>query len=292
MRYAFFPGCVSRGACPELYQSFTAVAACLGIELVELKEASCTGAGALHDNHPELADTLNARTFAMAERLSLPLMNICSTCQGAMSKAAANLQANPNYHAKVNATLSEEGLEYQGNIQVKNFLWALVEDYGLDHLKSMVTRPLSGLRAAPFYGCYIVRPSQQLGIEEHPERGQYLEQIITALGAEPVDYAGKDQCCGFPIATMNRKNSLTMAGNHIAEAKEQGADCLVTPCPLCHLNLDGQQPDAARISGHELDVPIIHLPQLVGLALGMTPKELGMERHIVSTRGVTTKIAP
>lgn len=290
MRYAFWPGCVSKGACPELYQSIMAVAPRLELELVELKEASCTGAGVISEQNQELADTLNARTFAMAERLGLPLMNICSTCQGVMSNVQNRLQNNGDYLARVNATLAEEGLHYSGDVAIKNFLWILVEDIGLDKIKSLVTRPLEGLRTGPFYGCYILRPSKVVGITEQTRRDTYLEKVIEAVGAQPVDYGGKFKCCGFPILTMNRKNSLSMAGDHLLEAKDLGADCLVTPCPLCHLNLDAQQPDAAAVKKRDIGLPIVHLPQFMGLALGMEPKELGLQRHVVSTRKVLAKL--
>ncbi len=290
MRVAFWPGCVSKGACPELYQSITRVAPLLGIELVELYEASCTGAGVLSESNAELADTLNARTFAMAEKLGLPLMNICSTCQGVMAHHRQRLQDDPARLAAVNELLAEEGLRYSGDVEIKNFLWLLVEDVGLDKLRSLVVRPLTGLRVAPFYGCYILRPTERLGYEERPERERYLEMITEALGGEPVDYYGKTKCCGFPILTMNRRNSLSMAGDHLLEAKDKGADCMVTPCPLCHLNLDAQQPDAAAIKKTPIGLPVLHLPQLVGLALGVPPQEMRLNRHVVSTEAVAVKV--
>ena len=132
MKYAWYPGCVSQGACPELFKATLAVADKLGIELVELKEAACTGAGILSERNPELSDTLNARTFAMAEKLGLPIMTICSTCQGVMSQANYKLQNDPDYLAKVNETLALEGLEYKGTTEVSHLLWVIVEDVGLD----------------------------------------------------------------------------------------------------------------------------------------------------------------
>jgi succinate dehydrogenase / fumarate reductase cytochrome b subunit len=289
MKYAYFPGCVSRGACRELGQSMRAIAPKLGLELVELEDAACTGAGVLSERDPELADTLNARTFALAERLGLPLLNICSTCQGVMSQVNHKLTSNPAYLARVNGTLAEQGLEYRGTLEVKNLLWALVEDIGLERLKSLVRKPLRNLRVAPFYGCYILRPSSVLGFGQYPDRPRYLEQVISALGAEPVDFDGKTKCCGFPILTMNRENSLSMAADHLLEAKDKGADCMVTPCPLCHLNLDANQPDAAGVKKTRIGLPVLHLPQLLGMAMGFSPKELGLSRHVVSTKSVAVK---
>jgi len=172
----------------------------------------------------------------------------------------------------------------------KNLLWLLLEEIGLDALRERVVRPLDGLRIAPFYGCYIVRPTKRLGYADHPERDLYLDQLIAALGAEPVQYAGARKCCGFPVITMNRTTSLRQAGRHLADAIDAGADCLVTPCPLCHLNLDMQQPAAAKFVERDLDVPVLHLPQMVGLALGLEPKELGMGKHVVSTKQVVRRL--
>ena len=259
MKYAWYPGCVSQGACPELFTATLAVADKLGIELVELKEAACTGAGILSERNPELADTLNARTFAMAENLGLPLMTICSTCQGVMSQANYKLQNDPEYLAKINVTLALEGLEYKGTTKVSHLLWVIVEDIGLDKVKPLVKRPLTGVKIAPFYGCYILRPTMYLGFEGQPERDTYIEKITTTLGGIPVDYSGKTKCCGFPILTMNEKASYAMAGDHLVEAKQEGADVMVTPCPLCHLNLDGAQPQAAQAE-KDADRPTHHPP--------------------------------
>lgn len=290
MKYAFFPGCVSRGGCPELFPSAIAVANKVGIELEELVGASCTGAGVLQEKSQKLGDTLNARTFAMAEQKGLPIMTICSTCQGVMSQANYRLTRNSDYLAEVNQVLAEEGLEYKGTVVIKHLLWILLEDIGLDKLEPLITRPLKALKVAPFYGCYILRPSWALDIEERPEREQSLEKLIELVGAEPVDFEGKSKCCGFPILTINEKNSLGMVGKHTLDAKEQGADVMVTPCPLCHLNLDAMQPKAARAQKSKIDMPILHLPQLLGLAMGMGPRELGFQRHIVSTKKSLEKI--
>ena len=295
MKLAYWPGCVSRGFTPELHGSVAKVAPLLDLELVELDRANCCGAGVVAEHNPELADALNARTFALAQSVegAAGMMNICSTCQGAQSECQERLDASSDYRAEVNTHLKGEQLSYekQGDWWNKNFLWILVEEIGLDALRERVKRPLAGLRVAPFYGCYIVRPTRRLGFDQRPERDVYLEQLIETLGAEPVDYAGARKCCGFPVITMNRTTSLRQAGRHLADAIDAGADCLVTPCPLCHLNLDMQQPAAARYVERGLDIPVLHLPQLVGLALGLEPKELGMGKHVVSTRDVQHKIA-
>jgi succinate dehydrogenase / fumarate reductase cytochrome b subunit len=295
MKVAYWPGCVSRGFTPELHGSMARIAPKLDIEMVELDRANCCGAGVIAEHNQELADTLNARTFAIAQAVdgAAAMMNICSTCQGAQSECQQRLDADDAYREHINTHLSDEGLRYekgQGWAN-KNFLWLLVEDIGLDRLRELVVRPLTGLRVAPFYGCYIVRPTQRLGMHKHPDRDRYLEMVIEVLGGEPVSYAGSHKCCGFPVITMNRATSLRQSGRHMADAIDAGADCVVTPCPLCHLNLDLQQPDAAKFVERDLGMPILHFPQLVGLALGLEPKELGMNKHVVGTKDVQRKIA-
>lgn len=282
MRVAYWPGCVSRGFTPELHGAMAKIAPLLDLELIELDRANCCGAGVIAEHNQELADTLNARTFAMAQQTDGALMmNICSTCQGSQTECQQRLDANTEYRDHINENLGGEGLTYARGLQNKNLLWVLVEDLGLDELRSRVKRPLRDLKVGPFYGCYIVRPTARLNIDaEHP-RDQYLEQLIEALGGTVIDYAGSHKCCGFPIITMNREASLKQAGRHLSDALDADADCLVTPCPLCHLNLDLQQPSAEKMVGRDLGLPVLHLPQLVGLALGLAPRELGMNKHVV-----------
>jgi succinate dehydrogenase / fumarate reductase cytochrome b subunit len=290
MKVAYWPGCVSRGFTPELHGSMVKVAPLLDIELVELDRAACCGAGVIAEHNQELADTLNARTFALAQqeiaRGAELMMNICSTCQGAQSECQERLDANTEYREHVNETLESEGLRYDRGVVNKHFLWLMVEEIGLEAIAAKVTRPLSGLRVGPFYGCYIVRPTDRLGISRESPRDTYLHLLIEALGGTVVDYAGQYKCCGFPIITMSKQASLAQAGRHLGDAIDAEADCLVTPCPLCHLNLDLQQPLAERVVGRQLGMPVLHLSQLVGLALGLDPKELGMAKHVVKPASV------
>src|SRR3954462_8108869 len=232
------------------------VAPLLDIELVELDRAACCGAGVIAEHNQELADTLNARTFALAQREVAGgaelMMKISSTCQGAQSECQERLDANTEYREHVNETLSAEGLSYERGITNKHFLWLMVEEIRLDEVRRRVKRPLENLRVGPFYGCYIVRPTDRLGMDRPHPRDSYLHQLIDALGGTVVDYAGQYKCCGFPIITMNKQASLKQAGRHLGAAIDAEADCLVTPCPLCHLNLDLQQPLASGVVGRPL----------------------------------------
>ena len=285
-RFAFYPGCVAKGSCPELYESFTRVADELGMELHELDDVGCSGAGVLT---AEVSDPINARTLAKAEAMGMPLLTICSTCQGVIGGAALRL-SDPAYRRRINEEyLAEQGLEYHGTTDVKHFLWALVEDVGLEAVRGRIRRPLDGLGLSPFYGCYLRRP---IDVIRRPERKTYLERVTEALGGTNVDIAGKGKCCGFPTLTINEANSFAMTAKHTGEAMDKGADAMVVPCPLCHLELDGEQTYAARAAGRRIEMPILHLPQMVGLALGLDPKALGLPRHMVSTKRFVAQLRP
>lgn len=289
MKFALYPGCAAKGACPELYQSAVAVADRLGIRIEELVDAACCGAGVISEADPDLALAINARTFAQAEAKGLHIMTICGTCQGVMSAANHRLRSEKGALDRINAILASEGLRYNGTIEIKHLLWIIIGELGLDRLKREVRRPIGGLRIAPFYGCYILRPSDTLGFED-PENPASLERLIEALGGQAVEYDGRTKCCGFPLVLENESIAVGMVAKHEKEAKEEGADCMVTPCPLCHMNLDIYQGKAEAKLGEAIDLPILHLPQLIGLAMGIEPKHLGLARHLVSTRGILDRI--
>lgn len=294
LRYAYFPGCVAQGACRELYQSTAALTQALGIELIELKKASCCGSGTYKEDSQLLEDTVNARNIALAESLNLPLLTHCSTCQGVLGRADERLkeaqQSNPAYLEQVNGLLAKEHCSpYRGTSEVKHLLWALIGDYGLEALQQQVTRQLTGLKCAAFYGCYLLRAQQSIPFD-NPFAPESMEDVFRAVGATPVYYRGRTQCCGWPISSYAPTESFKMAGQHLQEAIAAGADCLVTPCPLCHLNLDSRQPEVEKAIEHSLGLPVLHLPQLVALALGIQPQALGLERHVVSTKPVLEKL--
>lgn len=294
LKYAYYPGCVAQGACRELYISTQSLTQALGIELVELKKASCCGSGTFKEDSQLLEDTVNARNIALAESLNLPLLTHCSTCQGVIGHVDERLKecqsTNPDYVNKVNGLLEKEGCSpYRGSTEVKHLLYALVTDYGLEEITQRVTKKLSGLKCAAFYGCYLLRAQKSMPYDD-PFKPEAMENVFRAVGATPVYYRGRTQCCGWPLSSYATNESFQMAGNHIQEALNNGADCIVTPCPLCHLNLDSRQPEVEKVIRQKLDLPILHLPQLIALALGVSPKELGLERHIVSTKPILEKL--
>ena len=282
MKYAYYPGCVAKSSAPELYESTAQIADKLGIELAELTAASCCGAGVVNEGDPFLNVLLNARTFAMAENLGLNILTICSTCQGVMQQAKWQLDNNSCLRAETNEALAQINVQYDGKVKVKHLLWMLIEDYGLPKLEQHVVRPLEGLKIAPFYGCYLLRPAEALQFENH-EKPTSLEQLITSLGGETVHYEGETKCCGFPILFVQRQTAFQMAAAYLSHAEQKGADLMVTPCPLCHISLDTYQGKAAKQAKAHINVPVMHLSQMIGLALGVEPEKLGFSKHIVST---------
>ncbi|AFY38875.1 succinate dehydrogenase subunit C [[Leptolyngbya] sp. PCC 7376] len=294
LSYAYFPGCVAQGACRELHLSTMALASALDINLIELKKAACCGSGTYKEESQLLEDTVNARNIALAESLNLPLLTHCSTCQGVLGHVDERLkeakESEPLYFDKINGLLEKESCSpYQGSTEVKHILWALVGDVGLETLRKKVQKPLKNLKCASFYGCYLLRAQKTIPFDD-PVDPRSLENIFEAVGATPVIYDGRTQCCGWPLSSYATEQSFSMAGRHLKAAIAAGADCIVTPCPLCHLNLDSRQPEVEKVIGEKLGLPIIHLPQLVALALGVPPEELGLGKHIVSTKPLLEKL--
>ena len=288
LKYALYPGCAAKGATPELYQSTMAIIGRLSIEVVELHAASCCGAGVISEADPDVALALNARTFAQAEALGLDVMTICGTCQGIMGAANKRLK-DPTTRERINRMLAQESITYRGTIQVKHLLWIVVREVGLQRVRGQIRVPLSDFKIAPFYGCYILRPSWDLGFDD-PENPTSLEKVIQTAGGEPVAYAGRTKCCGFPIILEKEAIAVAMAGQNMKEAKEEGADFMVTPCPLCHMSLDIYQDRAGQAVNTSLNLPILHLPQLLGLAMGIPAKDLGVSRHVISVDAIVRTV--
>jgi succinate dehydrogenase / fumarate reductase cytochrome b subunit len=283
LHYALFTGCTAKQSTPELLSSTLAVADKLGIKITILEEASCCGASHLQDFDEFLAHVLNARNICYAEKLGLTMITICNTCQlnSAMTKHA--LDSDPILKAKVNEKLAEVGLEYKGTSQIKHFLYAIIDEYGLEKVKEKVTTPLSHFNIAPFYGCHNIRPSElheEANNHENPYTPNSLDRLIDALEGNPVEYESKNKCCGFHVELQANHTSEVLAGNALLDAVDNAADLMVTPCPLCHLKMDTYQGSISKVMGREVELPVLHMPQMVALALGCSEKEIGLNFHV------------
>lgn len=288
MRLAYYPGCVAQESGKELDMATRWVCQRLGIELVEFPNFSCCGSGFIDEANPTLNTAINARNLAIAEKSGLEILTICSTCQGMLTLANVRLR-DPAIRARVEGALAPIGYRYAGTTKVTHLLQILVERIGPNGLRGKVVRPLKGLKVGAFYGCHLLRPQGTMGSESGEEPHEF-EDLIAALGAEPVMYRGRVMCCGFPALFVKEASANRIAATQIDDAKAHGAHAIATPCPLCHISLDTFQPKAAKEVGHALDLPIFHLPQLVGLALGASPQELGLPRHMVATDAALARL--
>ena len=286
MKFAYYPGCSARSTCAELNVATHRVAVKLGLHLLQLESATCTGARELRAIDPTGFYALNVRILAMAERERLPLMTICNTCTLNLLDAHAAFVSDSELAHAVNARLAEEGLFYSGRTKISHFLWVLYEDIGEVRLRELVVNPLTDLTVAAFYGCHITRPPGRYGFVDS-RNSIALERLAEILGCRPIDYSGRTECCGFHTAAHDEKVAIKLTGQHILSAKAGGAKTMVTPCPLCHTVLDGFQREIEKDLGQDLDMPVLHLPQLVGLALGLSPEELNIDRHIVSAGAIS-----
>lgn len=287
--YAYYPGCVAQESGKELDNATKFIAEKLGINLISMPEASCCGGGVVDGFDEDLKLYINARTLALAEKDGLDILTICNTCTLTLGEVNEELINNSESLEKVNKYLSKIGLKYEGKVKVKHILYVVRDDIGFENIKDKLVKNLKGLKIAPFYGCHILRPSSVERFDD-VENPNGFEELIKALGAEPVSYSRRTKCCGFQTILVNESTSTSLAGTAINEAQESGSDAMVTPCPLCHLSLDTYQKVAAKSVNKNLSLPIMHVPQLIGIALGGDYSEMGFSRHNVSMRSVMAKI--
>lgn len=289
LHYALFTGCTAKQSTPELLSSTLAVAKKLGIKITILEEASCCGASHLQDFDEFLAHVLNARNICYAEKLGLTMITICNTCQLNSAMTKHKLDTDEAYKARVNEKLAEVGLEYKGTSEIKHFLYAIIDEYGLENVKDKVIVPLSNFNIAPFYGCHNIRPSElhhKSNGGENPYNPKSLDQLIVALEGRPVNYASKNKCCGFHVELQANHTSEVLAGNALLDAIDNNADMMVTPCPLCHLKMDTYQDSVGKVMGREIALPVLHMPQMVALALGCTENEIGLKFHVQKAKQI------
>lgn len=305
--YSLYTGCTPRIAEPELLKSTLAVAEHLGIDLLQKREFSCCGGSHIQDIRDFPSLLLNGRNLAYADVEGLDLITICNTCQLMLADARDRLLGDPTLREKVNSRLKKYNLTFTGNSRVRHFLYLLLEEFGFNGIAKRVTRPLNGLKVASFYGCHNIRPrALQKGINrgESPWKPRSLDNLVKTLGGEPVYYESAASCCGFHISLHARNTAEKMTGEVLRQAYEAGADCIITPCPLCHTNLDSMQPESLTTAGKgpkpplfrawpnafhiplplfdkPVSLPALHFEQLLGIAFGIPAKNLGLKHHVV-----------
>jgi len=286
MKYAYFPGCSVESAEKEYADSAKEVSKVLGIELLEIPDWNCCGSvDAVHSLNPVYSLALAARNLSLAERMQLDVTTLCTACYFALSRTNKMLKENSETKSKVDEALSGAGLKYSGNVKVRHFADVLLSDVGVEKLKENVKNSLSNLKVASYYGCLLVRPPDTCNFDnpEHPSR---METLVESLGASKVDYYGKTRCCGASLGVTDEKIMLKLSRDILVSAKNAGANCLITACPLCHLNLDAKQKDIESYFGVKINLPVLHFTQLIGLAFGLEPSKLGLQRNCVSPKTI------
>ena len=288
--YALFLGCTIPARQPNYELSARKALAKLGIELVDLANMTCCCPPPIQSIDLETSLAVAAYNICLAEQADLNLITLCSGCFESLAMANTMLKDDEKLKAKINRILSQAGKEFLGNKEVKHFLQVLVDDVGLKNLKQSVSKPLSKLKVAPFYGCHALRPSELLKLDD-PERPTILENLIETLGAECVEYRNKLKCCGGLLRGYSDDLALDMAREKIVNTTKAGADCIATLCPFCFVALDiGQMQVKAKFQ-ESYDMPVLHYSELLALALGIDPKELALQTHKIKTDKILNKIA-
>jgi len=290
MKYAYFPGCSIHASAKEYEMAAQAVNKQLDVEFVEIPDWNCCGSiDAVHAYNPLLSVSLAARNLALAEHMNMDVVTLCSACFFTLSRANNMLREDAVMKEKIDKAIGEAGLKYAGGVKVRHYLDILTNDVGLDKIRQQVKTPLTGLKVAPYYGCLVVRPT---GIQrfDDPEHPMSMDRIVEALGAEAVYYQNKTRCCGASLAITDEDVMMEMTKSPLLTAKNAQADCIVTPCPMCHFNLDAKQKDIESHFKIDIGLPVLYVTQLIGLAFGLPSKELGLHRNIVSPNKIIEKI--
>ena len=282
MRYTFFPGCTITGGAAKPYAtSIEAVSRVLDLDLDELQDWNCCGATAGINVNDILSFSMAGRDLALAQQQGGDLVTPCNGCYNILRKANDHYLKYPEIREKVNEALAAGNLSYDGSVHVRHLLDVMVNDVGLDAIREASTRPLEGLKVAPYYGCQLTRPSN--GFDD-PESPQSLDRLLEAIGAEPTDFPLKARCCGAMLAGTQPELALRLLHKLLASAQSSGAQCIATICPLCHDNLEFFQGNVNKAYGTNFKIPIVFFTQLMGLAMGVPPRELGLDRSLVPTR--------
>ena len=287
MKYFYYPGCSLEGTAIEYDASTRAVLRTVGAELLELEDWTCCGASAGDAVSYLLAMVLPARNLALAERTEVDadFLVPCSACYLNLRKVEDQVKQNDKLLSDINQVLAEEQMAYKSGIKIRHLLDVLANDIGPEKLRDQAKRKLSGMRVAPYYGCQALRPYATF---DDPERPKSMEPLIEALGAEVHHWSMGARCCGAGLMTTKKNVALESVGQILKAAR--GADCIVTVCPMCQMNLDSYQSKISRNTGEDLTISILYLPQLIGLALGLSEEELKVKSNFVFTRPLQEKL--
>jgi len=283
MNYIYYPGCSLKGTGRAYEESFLAIAGALGLAIEELNDWNCCGATTYMGIDEKKAFAMAARNLALSEEQApddkpVNFLALCSACYLVHLKAQTMMDENPNLKATIIGALANAQLSYQGRVKIRHPLDVLVNDAGIDKIKSLVVKPLKGLKVACHYGCLVVRPYATFDDQNNPTS---MDRLIQALGAETIEWPLKTRCCGGTL--MGTIPDVGSRLNYILlkEAKRRGADVVATACPLCQFNLECFQNQISSLYGEPIHLPVAYFSQLMGISYGISNRQLGMQRLFV-----------
>jgi heterodisulfide reductase subunit B len=274
-KYALYSGCVMPTEQYAYEMSLREVLPKLDIELIDLKNFSCCSEPIKSVNQM-LTIALSARNIAIAEKEGLDIFAPCPMCHLALSECKRLLDSDPKIKERINTFLAEEGLKYTGIFEIVTTLDLLYDKIGLEKIKDLVKKPLKDLKVAIHYGCHLIRP-KEIGRPDDSENPEKMEKILKTIGAKPVEYPEKLDCCGALLTTNLPESALTKTGQKLQKVQEQGFDAFIDTCPWCHRQYDSKQTKAGETVGAKLDVPVLYLTQVMGISFGISKDKLGLE---------------
>jgi len=283
MTYALFLGCTIPARSRNYELSARKVAHKLGIELVDLDGFICCGFPIKNSNQRSSL-VLGAYNLALAKERNLDVCTLCSSCTSALAEVEHQLAAEQETRNEVNEALSRVGLRYDGRIKVRHFARILHEEIGPDEIKRHLSKSLDDLGIAVHYGCHYLKPSEVFNHFEEVEDPQTLDTLVALTGAHVIDYSGKKRCCGGPILPVDEKTAMSVAKEKLDDVTNAGAEAMCLVCPFCSVMYDDNQKSIESEFGESYKLPILYLPQLLGLAMGFDRKELGLNLNVVKTK--------
>jgi heterodisulfide reductase subunit B len=272
LKYLMFLGCAIPYRVSAYEISARKVLQKLGVELVEMPEFNCCGLPLDPVSHETML-LLAARNLAIAEQKGLNILALCPGCAGTLKKVSKMLKEDRTLREEINKHLKEAGLGFKGTVNAKHIMQVLTEDVGLDKIKKSVVKPLTMIKVAEHNGCHILRPKEYIGFDD-PEDPQTLKTLIEATGATCLDYLDETECCGAPSVGVNDKIALQLARDKLDHIKKVEAQALITICPFCHIMYDTNELRIEKMFNEVYGIPVLHYPQLLGLAMGLSPEEL------------------
>ncbi len=291
MKYAYFLGCTIPARANSYDVSAHQVAEKLDIELIPIEGAGCCPPVSIRSLNFNSWITIAGRNLALIEKMGLDVVTLCNGCYETLKEANHILKTNAKIREEVNSILEPQGLKVYGVRKVKQFTEILCSDYAKTKLKEKMIRKLNGLKVAVHYGCHLLRPSKILQFD-YPEAPQKIDELVELTGAKSVVWEEKLKCCGAPVLAVNEKLALELARQKLLSAKAAGAHCIVTPCPFCGIQFDLIQLKIEEAYHNLIEIPMLFLPQLLGLCLGIEPKILGFELHRVPLDEIEEFITP